>query len=369
MSHELRTPLNAVIGFAQMLRIDREHALTSRQDDYASYILRGGHHLLALINDVLDLNAIEAGRIHLSIERVGVRETLDYVRSSMGTIAAAAGDEFDMGTPAAIADVRADQLRLRQILINLVSNAIKYNRPGGAVALTALQAPGDQVRFVVTDTGIGIAPERQKDLFQPFNRLGAEHTGIEGTGIGLALSRQLVESMSGRLGFTSELGRGSTFWIELPAEPAGAATADRPPAAHATRPSGGYSLLYIEDNPASLRLMEHLISTLPGVAMLSAPTPQLGLDLAMAHRPDVIVLDLNLPSMHGLEVLSRLKAAPQTRSIPVIALTAAALPGDIKRGFAAGFFRYLTKPLDVNAFLAAVDDALASTRLRLNGNA
>jgi CheY-like chemotaxis protein len=352
-----------------MLQIDREHTLTSRQIDYASYILRGGHHLLALVNDVLDLNAIETGRLHLSIERVGVREMLDYVRSSMGSIAATSGVELDVSTPAAIADVRADQLRLRQVLINLVSNAIKYNRPGGAVALTALAAPGDQVRFVVTDTGIGIAPERQQDLFQPFNRLGAEYTGIEGTGIGLALSRQLVESMNGKIGFTSELGRGSTFWVELPAEAASTGAADRTPAAHGTPASGGYSLLYIEDNPASLRLMEHLISTLPGVAMLSAPTPQLGLDLAVAHRPDVIVLDLNLPGMHGMEVLNRLKGTAETRSIPVIALTAAAFPSDMKRGFAAGFFRYLTKPLDVKAFLAAVDDALASTRLRGNGSA
>jgi CheY-like chemotaxis protein len=232
------------------------------------------------------------------------------------------------------------------------------------VTISALQTPSGKIRLVVTDTGIGITPDQQKEVFQPFRRLGAEYTNVEGTGIGLALSHRLVEAMHGSIGFTSEAGRGSTFWIEfpmtVPVSPQIPETLSEAPRAE----TGGYSLLYVEDNPASLRLMEHLLSVLPNVAMLAAPTPQLGLDMAVAHRPDVIVLDLNLPVMSGFEVLARLKAMPETRDIPVLALTAAAFPRDIKRGLEAGFFRYLTKPFDVKAFLAAVDAALAFTTSR-----
>ncbi len=366
MSHELRTPLNAVIGFAQMLQMDGERRLTSKQRDYAGYIISGGHHLLNLVNEVLDLAGIESGRLRLSIERVVVRDVVAAVQGTMMPLARQAGVGFETRLADGLADVRADDLRLRQVLINLVANAIKYNRAGGTVALAVDAAPGERVRFTVTDTGIGIAAERQKDIFQPFQRLGAEYTAIEGTGIGLALARHFVEAMGGTIGFTSEAGRGSSFWVELPAEAASAAA----PHAGSSAPAalralnGGFSLLYVEDNPANLRLMEHLLSTLPNVAMLSAPTPQLGLELAVAHRPDVIVLDLNLPRMSGVEVLARLKSLPETRDIPVIALSAAAFPRDVKRGLEAGFFRYVTKPIDVGIFLSAVDAALADAPAR-----
>jgi len=273
---------------------------------------------------------------------------------------------LELKMPVELGYVRADELRLRQVLINLVSNAIKYNRPGGSVALTGRSMASGRVRFVVTDTGSGIAPERAKDLFQPFQRLGAENSGIEGTGIGLALSRRLVEAMNGSIDFASELGRGSTFWVDLPAETSGGRAAES--AGTLTWPSrataGGYSLLYVEDDPSSVQLMEQLVATLPDVAMLAAPTPQLGIDLALAHRPNVIVVDLNLPGLSGFEVLARLKAMPETRDIPVLALTAAAFPRDIKRGIEAGFFRYLAKPIDVNAFLAAVSEALMGSSKR-----
>ena len=364
MSHELRTPLNAVIGFAQMLQLNHDRTLTEKQKDYSQNIVSAGHHLLNLVNEVLDLAGIEAGRLRLSIERVAVRDALKRVHATMLPLAEKNSVTLELQLPDGIGDVRADDLRLRQILINLASNAIKYNRAGGKVVLSAVPESGERIRFAVADTGIGISAENQARLFEPFERLGAEHTIVEGTGIGLALTRKLVEAMEGTIGFSSKLGAGSTFWIDLPAE-AGAAMPARPGAAEPSwfekrAAAGGYSLLYIEDNPTNLRLMEDLVSTLPDVSMFAAPTAELGLDLAVAHRPDVIVLDLNLPGMSGLEVLNRLKARPETRATPVVALSAAAFPRDIKKGLAAGFFRYLTKPLDVNAFLDAIGEALAS---------
>ncbi|HUH85649.1 MAG TPA: ATP-binding protein [Stellaceae bacterium] len=366
MSHELRTPLNAVLGFAQMLQIDRERSLSAAQKSYCADIVRAGNHLLELVNEVLDLAGIEAGRLKLSIERVAVRDALDAVRRTMTPLAVKAGVSFAVSIPEGEAEVSADDLRLRQVLLNLVSNAIKYNRPGGEVMLTAERRAGGRVRFIVTDTGIGIAPGSQQDLFQPFRRLGAEHSGIEGTGIGLALSRRLVDAMSGAIGFASEVGKGSSFWVDLP-EAASRPRVEAAETANAASPRarpGGFSLLYVEDNPANLRLMEYLVSTLPEVAMLSAPTPQLGLELALVHRPDVIVLDINLPGMTGFELLARLKAQPETRDVPVLALSAAASSRDVKRGLEAGFFRYITKPLDVNAFLASIDEALAEAPRR-----
>ena len=371
MSHELRSPLTAILGFAQLLQINRQQNLTTLQKECVDHITNGGSHLLELINDVLDLAGIESRRLRLSINPVLILDTLNSVRGTVLPLAKEAGVTLEISAPETIVYVRADDLRLRQVLINLLSNAIKYNRPAGGVALSVPSTPEGRVRFVVRDTGIGIAPERWKDLFRPFERLGAEHTSVEGTGIGLALSRQLVEAMSGTIGFTSAPGQGSTFWVELPAEATCGAPTEATQAAEAAPsavpPHGKareYSLLYIEDNPSHLRLMEQLISTLPKAAMLAASTPSLGIDLAVAHRPDVIILDLNLPEMNGYEVLARLKALPETRDIPVLALTAAAYPCDVKNGLDAGFFQYLTKPLDVIALLGAIDDALANADAR-----
>ncbi|MCK6452098.1 MAG: PAS-domain containing protein [Alphaproteobacteria bacterium] len=372
MSHELRTPLNAVIGFAQMLELNRPNNLNPSQLEYCRHINHSGHHLLALVNEVLDLARIESGDLKLSIERVAVADVVDSVKSTMMPLAAKAGIALDVADAAGVPDVRADDLRLRQVLINLVSNAIKYNRTGGSVTLSAAAIEPGLVRFFVRDTGVGIPKDRESELFQPFKRLGAEYTAIEGAGIGLSISRRLAEAMQGVLDYATEPGQGSSFWVDLPVETAEpdaawlAGKADHPAVARAM--AGGYSLLYFEDNLTNLRLMEQLISTIPDVVMLSAITPRLGLDLAVAHRPNVIVVDVNLPEMNGYEVLARLKAMPETCHIPVIALTAAAMPLDVKRGQAAGFFRYLTKPIDVKVFLAAVDAALsASDKRRVNG--
>ena len=323
------------------------------------------------MNEVLDLARIEAGSLKLSLERVVVATSLADVSHTMMPMAGMAEIELAVDQTPGIPDVRADELRLRQILINLVSNAIKYNRPGGSVRLSAAHTDRGRVRFEIVDTGIGISAEQQADLFQPFQRLGAEYTTVEGTGIGLAICKRLIEAMGGTIGFMSTRGKGSTFWIELPVETARPATEDTGDLMQAAAPratAGGYTLLYVEDNPANLRLMEHLMAGLPNVSMLAAPAPQLGLDLAVAHKPDIIVLDLNLPGMSGYEVLARLKALPETRQIPVMALTAAALPRDIERGMAAGFFRYLTKPLDIKAFLVTIDEVLAALASRARGD-
>jgi signal transduction histidine kinase/ActR/RegA family two-component response regulator len=365
MSHELRTPLNAVIGFSQMLQLDRMDSLTGRQRGYCRDIESGGRHLLALVNDVLDLARIESGKDRLSVERVVVADALSRVGPAMAPLAAGAGVDLQVAEPEAVPDLRADDMRLHQILLNLVSNAIKYNRKGGSVRVSAWAVPGGRVRLVVDDTGLGIPAGLQAELFEPFHRLGHEYSGIDGTGIGLSISKRLAEAMGGTLGFFSEAGKGSSFWVELPcdasASPAAAGADLGPSAVEPADYPGGFSLLYVEDNPSNMRLMEHLVSVLPDVVMLPASTPHLGLDLARAHRPDIILLDLHLPEMNGYEMLAHLKAMPETRDIPVLALSAAAMPSDIRRGLAAGFFRYLTKPIDVKEFLAAISECIPLT--------
>jgi protein-histidine pros-kinase len=362
MSHELRTPLNAVIGFAQLLEADRSGALSPKQREYAGFIHQGGHHLLQLVNEVLDLSTIEAGRLNLSIAPVAAHEALTVVQRGLMPLAVKAGVELILRPTDGLADTLADKVRLHQCLTNLVSNAIKYNRPGGSVILEASSAPGGCIRYSVADTGVGIPTERQSQLFQPFQRLGAEHTHVEGTGLGLALTQRLVEAMGGRMGFTSEPGRGSRFWIDLPAQAASAAPAEaeegskRPPVEIGP---GSHSALYVEDNAMSARLIEAVLAAMPDFTVFGAATGQEGIALAIERRPDVILLDIDLPDMNGYEVLARLREMPETRDIPVLALTAAALPGDVTNGLAAGFFRYLTKPLDAAAFHAAIRDALA----------
>ncbi|PYN80841.1 MAG: histidine kinase [Candidatus Rokuibacteriota bacterium] len=362
MSHELRTPLNGILGFAQLLELEE---LGPDQSESVEHILKAGRHLLSLINEVLDISRIEAGRLQLSLEPVQVGET---VRAALDLVCPLAA-QHDIELRANGADVSqhilADRQRLQQVLLNLLSNAVKYNHAGGTVTVSCEDGAGERLRIVVTDTGRGISPEMFRRLFTPFDRLGAEATGVEGTGLGLALSKHLVEAMGGTLAVVSELGAGSAFTVEFPLAGAPAAVLDAPGAPPTGRdePTAAPRLvLYIEDNLSNLRLIEQVLSRRPHTTLLSAMQGQVGLDLAREHRPDMILLDLHLPDLPGDEVLRRLLDEPRTRQIPVVILSADATPGQSERLLAAGARAYLTKPLDVRQFLALVDEHMSKAQ-------
>jgi signal transduction histidine kinase/ActR/RegA family two-component response regulator len=363
MSHELRTPLNAVLGFAQLLQME---PLSERQGESVGHILRAGRHLLGLINEVLDISRIEAGRLELSLEPVPLRETLDQAMHLVRPAAAAVEVTVHADAVDDALHVLADRQRLHQVLLNLLSNAIKYNRPRGTVRVVSARSAGDRLRIAVTDNGEGISGDKLARLFTPFDRLGAEASSVEGTGLGLALSKALVEAMGGVLRVESEPGTGSTFSVELMVAPSPSATADavapdaQVPGA-VPSPARRRTILYIEDNLSNLRLVEHLLRRRPGVTVLSAMQGQVGLDLARSHRPDLILLDRHLPDIAGEEVLRLLQADARTVAIPVVILSADAIPGGIQRFLDGGARAYLTKPLDVRHLLAVVDEALPAT--------
>ena len=356
MSHELRTPMNAVLGFAQLLEIG---SLTGGQRDNVEHILRGGRHLLGLIDEVLDISRIEAGHLSVSLEPVLLSEVIRETSELIQPVAATWKVQVD-GETSEAGDryVLADRHRLKQVLLNFLSNAVKFNRSDGTVKVSVKEVPGDRLRVNITDTGPGISPRLIERLFTPFDRLGAETRGVEGTGLGLALSKRLVEVMGGAIGVDSVVGQGSTFWVELPrAECPMAQTV--PPAiipdeALFTRGV----VLYIEDNLSNLRLVERLLEHRPEVKLLSAMQGGLGLELAREHRPGLILLDLQLPDIPGAEVLQRLQHDPRTRQIPVVVISADATPGQIKRLRAHGAREFLTKPLDVKRLLVLLDEVL-----------
>ncbi len=355
MSHELRTPLNGILGFAQLLEME---SLPVDQEESVAQILKAGRHLLGLINEVLDISRIETGRLQLSLEPVPVGETLRGALDIVRPLAAQHGIALHAGAADERQHVLADRQRLQQVLLNLLANAVKYNRTGGTVAVSCEEILGERLRILVRDTGHGISPDKLDRLFTPFDRLGAEGTGVEGTGLGLALSKHLVDVMGGTLDVTSQVGVGSTFAVELPLTAApvealeprgGSPTVDPAP------PDARMVVLYIEDNLSNLRLIEQVLGRRPRTTLLSAMQGRLGLDLAREHRPDLILLDLHLPDLPGQEVLRRLLDEPRTREIPVLILSADATPGHVERLLAAGARAYLTKPLDVRQLLALVD--------------
>ncbi len=366
MSHELRTPMNAILGFAQLLQRDKKESLSERHRERVGQILKGGEHLLRLIDDILDLSRIEAGGVSISTEPVGVVEVLAEVKATLDPIAAAQGIRVEVDALSAERPtVSADRTRLAQILMNFGSNAIKYNRPSGTVTFVVSAPRPEVVRLTVQDTGMGIPVEKQDKLFQPFQRAGQETGPIEGTGIGLVVSKRLAELMHGDVGFRSTPGAGSEFWVDMPVHESGLRPSPLkgPRASAPARVSGERRrlVLYVEDNPANVLFMADLISTLDGIDLLTAPTAEKGVELAHARKPEVIIMDINLPGMSGLDALRALRAATETKDIPVIALTAAASPRDVERGMQAGFYRYLTKPVKVDEFLSAFEALLASS--------
>jgi len=372
MSHELRTPLNAILGFAQILTSDTLPSTLEQKKEFANHILKSGRHLLTLINEILDLAKVESGTVTLSMEPVALADTLLETRTMVEPIAASRGVRVLFPeTPGAV--VLADRTRLKQVLLNLLSNAVKYNRESGAVVVTCEQVAPTRLRLSVQDTGAGLDAEQVASLFQPFNRLGQEGGSQEGTGIGLVVTKRLVELMGGDIGVTSSPGVGSVFWIELATTAPLAAPAAEGAAGEtsdiALVPDEGepHLLLYVEDNPANLRLVEEIVRFRSDLRLLSALDGHVGLSLARAHQPEIILMDLNLPGMSGIEVLKQLRADPLTASIPVIALTANAMARDIERGLAAGFTRYLTKPIDIDKFTEAINSTLAQLHPEGNG--
>ncbi|NVJ90439.1 MAG: response regulator [Methylocystaceae bacterium] len=363
MSHELRTPLNGILGFAQLLLMDQRHPLSDKQSEYIEHVLKAGNLLLELINEVLDLAKIESGRISLSIENIDpssvINECVDMIEAyaaDQNITIERTGDELPDHY------VVGDFTRLKQVLSNLLSNAIKYNVANGQVKLDSSLGPKGFWRFTVTDTGYGIEAENLDQLFQPFNRLNAENTDIEGTGIGLTITKHLIEIMGGEIGVDSTLGEGSTFWVDIPLSD-DSIQRDKPQVGTDSlhtpkRLDGIKTILYVEDNPANMRLMRELITQLPRTNFVEAGTAEEGLELIHQNKPDLVLMDINLPGMDGFEAFEVLRDDPQTSDIPIIALTANAMPREVERGRELGFKAYLTKPIDVASTLAEITRVL-----------
>jgi len=365
MSHELRTPLNAILGFAQLLQRDRKEPLSERHQERLGHIMRGGEHLLRLIDDVLDFARIESGRIAISPEAVGLREVIEEVVTTLGPMASRAGIELlPVSIPTDLPNVIVDRTRLAQILMNFGSNAIKYGKAGGHVSFEMGRPDRKTVRITVVDDGIGIPADKRDKIFEPFQRAGQETGPIEGTGIGLAISKRLAELMKGRVGFTSEAGRGSTFWIEVPVykqvtgELAVVQSLQLPMPASLPGEGPRHKIVYVEDNPSNIAFMRELMEDIPKIELITAPNAELGIELIRAHLPGVVIMDVNLPGMSGLEAVQRLRGWPETRDIPVIGLSAAALPRDTARAKEIGFYRYLTKPVKVDQLTAVLEEIL-----------
>jgi PAS domain S-box-containing protein len=362
MSHELRSPLNAILGFAQLMA-SASPLPTDAQKESIAQILQAGWHLLNLINEILDLAVIESGKASLSLEPVSLTEVMSECQAMMEPQAQKCGIRMTFPQFDNPSFVWADRTRLKQIVINLLSNAIKYNKEQGTVVVDCTVITPERNRISVKDTGAGLTPEKLAQLFQPFNRLGQEAGGVTGTGIGLVVTKQLAELMEGVLGVESSAGVGSVFWIELlsTAAPEIAVRAVEPAAqAQPRRQTCGRlrTLLYIEDNPANMELVEQLIARRSDLRLLTAVNGTLGIESARASKPDMILMDINLPGISGVDALTILRDDPATAHIPIVALSANAMPRDIELGIESGFFRYLTKPIKVKEFMETLEDAL-----------
>ena len=369
MSHELRSPLNAILGFAQLLETDIQ-PLSSMQQQNIAQILQAGWHLLKLIDEILDLTKVESGQIPLSPEPVSLADVMLECQSMIGSQAKLSGIKITFPLFEKPIFVRADRIRLIQVITNLLTNAIKYNKPQGTVEVTYIKITPGRMRISIRDTGFGLNSEQIAQLFQAFNRLGQEAKGVEGTGIGLVVAKRLVELMGGVIGVESEVGVGSVFWFELVAvtepqisiEPIDSEETIQAPNRRKNR---FHTLLYIEDNPANMTLVVQIIARHPDLKMLTAITGMEGVEMSHKFQPDAILMDINLPDINGFEALKLLHIDPATSHIPVVALSASAMPRDIKKGLEAGFFRYITKPIVVKEFISALDLAMEFADNRL----
>ncbi|MBA4385484.1 MAG: hybrid sensor histidine kinase/response regulator [Anaerolinea sp.] len=362
MSHELRSPLNAILGFAQLLETDTQ-PLSPVQNQNVAQILQAGWHLLKLIDEILDLTKVESGQVPLSPEPVSLEEVFSECQSLVESQARQSGIKLIFSHLENPLFIRADRIRVIQIITNLLSNGIKYNKRQGTVEVSCLKQNSGRTRISVRDTGSGLNPEQISQLFQAFNRLGQESGGVEGTGIGLVVAKRLVELMGGEIGVESVVGVGSVFWFELisvnePHFSNELLEVDDKVQSALPRKNGFHTLLYVEDNPANLTLVEQIISRYPDLKLITAITGKSGVETAKSAQPDVILMDINLPDFNGFEALKRLHLDPTTSHIPIMALSASAMPRDIKKGLEAGFFRYITKPIKVNEFIASLDLAL-----------
>jgi len=362
MSHELRTPLGAILGFAQLIDsgIPPPNPAQKRSVDQ---ILQAGWYLLKLINEILDLALIESGKLSLSMEPVSLTEIMSECQTMIEPQAVKYGISVNFPTLETLYTIHADHTRVKQVLINLLSNAIKYNKPHGTVVLTCHISSEGRIRINVKDTGEGLSPDKIAQLFQPFNRLGQENNIMEGTGIGLVMTKRLIELMDGTIGVESVEGEGSVFWIEMNLTTQCATVTDKVeptyiPQTYSEIEAPLYTLLYVEDNPANLMLIEDLIARRPDIRLLTARDGTSGIELACNTQPDVILMDINLPGISGIDALKILTNDPLTAYIPVIAISANAIPRDIEKGLQAGFFRYLTKPINVNEFMKTLDETL-----------
>jgi PAS domain S-box-containing protein len=368
MSHELRSPLNAILGFAQLMETDLPGP-TPSQKASIEQILHAGWFLLELINEILDLAVVESGRLSLSLEPISLSEVLTECQDMIEPQVQKRGIHMTFPSFKAPCFIKADRTRLKQVLINLLSNAIKYNRHGGSVSVECTETPTNGIRISVKDTGAGLSPGLLAQLFQAFNRLGKEATAEEGTGIGLVVSKRLVELMQGTIGATSQVGVGSVFWIELIHDKDAHSEFIKKATTKFTLPSSPLGIsknvvLYVEDNQANLQLIEQLIARCPDMKLLTAKNALDGIALAIAQLPDMILMDINLPGISGIEAMKILQLNPGTAHIPIVALSANAMPLDIARGLTAGFHQYITKPINVNEFMNTLHATLEFTMKR-----